>query len=356
MRVESSTRLTLPWSAAAIVALPLAAFASSDWLLDAYGFLHLAEPAQNIPPAQDIALEQAPAMKRHAEAAARLQVLSTFMLFVACALACCGVFACRAARASASTRRRLLLTYAGAVCVGFIVMTAMNTRETQAYMGPQFICEAFGSVEGSPRSLPADPDPGWADAFLGRVPNPDNLIPGAPPKACGAANHQLLRGLLAIERNLLVLAIGSLTVGSIGCLTLPYAGSRTALRRAVEIQASRLNLYLYLSAALLVVGLMFVSAFLHWPSFALADPAGYNAHANALVFYFGVSYSILLASYYAPVALLLSRYARRAGDAALSANLLDRAQQGPMQAAKVAAALFAPALASLFSGLMDFKG
>lgn len=333
MRPEDSRKLVLKWPALLIALLPIMVFAATDWLLNEHG--------QPNPILESAFASQ---FDGHAEAAGRVYVLATFILVVAGALAACLFFARAMLTFPEEPRRRLLITYIAAIVAGLIVLLAMNTSETQAYMGPKAVCAALSPTDDVGRRIPPLLEPVSMQAQ-----------PGAP-RQCAAPKFKLLRDLLFIERNLLILAVAALALGSISCLALPLPGSdRRFVLRVVKVQAERLQRYLYLSATLLVMGLLFLGAFLRWPGFIYAQPGNFNAHANAVILYLGISYSILLASYYAPVAMLLSRAARRSGDVDAASRLIRHARVGPMNAAKVAAAIFAPALASIFSGLLDFS-
>ena len=353
-RLEQPNRLRLPGSALLIAILPVLVFAASDWFLDAYGS-----------PEPFVWQGMADQYDRHAEAANRITVLAGFILFVAGALASAGFFLWTLLRLPVQARRQLMATYAVAIIAGVLLLSAMNTRETQSHIGPATVCIALsppGAANQLPRRVPVaepetDPVTLFFDRLFGRAPSTGNAVKPTESGVCAAPRFALLRSLLIVERNLLVLSVGALALGSIGCLTLPgRRGNRRLIGRAVKVQAERLNRYLYLSATLLVVGLLFVNAFLRWPGFIYEDQSSFKAHVDALLLYFGVSYSILMASYYVPVALLLSRAARRAGDGAASSEVKRKALAEPLRAAKVAAAIFAPALASVATNLLDFGG
>src|SRR5262249_17991917 len=116
-------------------------------------------------------------------------------------------------------------------------------------------------------------------------------------------------GLLAIS-NLLTAAAASLAiVGTISCLgELSSAKKRqTYSKDLIEAQSQRLRVYLYLSAAILVSGVVLIYSWLHWPDFYFRNGDNrYQDLATALLPYFGVNYSLIIFSFYVPVALILS--------------------------------------------------
>jgi hypothetical protein len=142
---------------------------------------------------------------------------------------------------------------------------------------------------------------------------------------------------------------------------------KPASRVACRLQARRLNTHLYLAAAVLVMGLLFLSALLRWPASGLAgDPASaYTAHVDAYIFFWGATYSVFIASYYVPVAIELtgmctSLTATQAKAEAASA----KAEEGDdadgddspvsdlFSLFKTVAALFAPVIAGLLGSVL----
>ncbi len=72
-------------------------------------------------------------------------------------------------------------------------------------------------------------------------------------------------------------------------------------------------MYLYLAAAVLVSGVLFHTAWTGWVGFAIdgdsAVKEGYASLVSAYAGYKGMLYSLLIASYYGPVAWVLARRA-----------------------------------------------
>jgi hypothetical protein len=133
-------------------------------------------------------------------------------------------------------------------------------------------------------------------------------------------------------------------------------------RARYEEQSERLNTYLYLSALLLVTGLLFVSAVFRLPSYALLSVDSYEAQVKALTAYYGFSYTVVLASFHVPVAMYLSarvkalpaKVAGAKGAAATAA--VPNAFKGPVQVLKIAAAIFSASLAGVVASLASFGG
>jgi hypothetical protein len=196
-----------------------------------------------------------------------------------------------------------------------------------------------------------------ADSFIRAA-----LAPQAPRVESGglfdrllhidATLFQLFQGLNGAQRYFLALLTPALVLGSISCLAMPPRPTKSDCRR----QADRLNTYLYLSAATLVIGLIFLAAMLRWPAYGLneAQAKAYGAHVDAYVLYWGITYSILIASYYVPVAVRLAGVGGAAAppDPKEAGEGDDGATTHLIAQAKALAALFAPAIAGLLGGVL----
>jgi hypothetical protein len=127
-------------------------------------------------------------------------------------------------------------------------------------------------------------------------------------------------------------------------------GFGAAPRRGTEEEAKRrartMNEYLYISAAVLVLGLLYLSATLRWPAHALhpLDRAAYLEHVDALVLYWGVVYSLFIVSFYVPIALWMGR---NFGSSAVFGKSEDAALRHPLSLIKLGTTIFAPAIAGL---------
>jgi hypothetical protein len=85
-----------------------------------------------------------------------------------------------------------------------------------------------------------------------------------------------------------------------------------------KLQSERLQLTIYISTGLLVVGLLYIQSWAQWPTFAF-DPvkdsspgefaSGYSTLVNSYLAFTGIEYSLLLASFAIPVTVVLNSQA-----------------------------------------------
>lgn len=226
-----------------------------------------------------------PAATGHLEAAGRLKMLAAWLLLAATTVACLAYFA-RTVRASApDTRDRLTKAYIWLTLFGVAAVVCGLISGAPRFLGEHAICNAFAGT-WEPGNLWLDPWP-----------------------ACSGVQFTKLWWLNEVQKIGLALVSPALVLGTISCLAMPDPASRAACR----LQARRLNAHLYLAAAVLVMGLLFLSALMRWPASGLAhDPAAdYTAHVDAYIFYWGATYSVFIASYYVPVAIGLPENCRQ---------------------------------------------
>jgi hypothetical protein len=139
---------------------------------------------------------------------------------------------------------------------------------------------------------------------------------------------------------LLAFVSPALILGTVSCLGRRPGSTPADRKRTLR----RLKTYLYLSAAQLVSGLAFLGALLRWPGFSVGDDSGLAAGVSAIILYWGIVYSIFIASYYIPVVLF---GAKRWGPAGKEGPPLT-----PIGLVQSGAAIFAPAIAGLLGGLI----
>lgn len=120
-----------------------------------------------------------------------------------------------------------------------------------------------------------------------------------------------------------------------------------------EAQSEWLNTYLYLSALLLWTVLLFLNAYLRWPAFALVTPKPYEDYTSALLAFYGFTFTVMLAAFYIPVAVLLSSKVKARAKTADGAGKLPDAFKGPVQLLKILLGLFSTALAGTVPGILD---
>ena len=330
----------LPLAAFALVLLPMLMINASGLLIGWYGypFDHLAN---------------AVVRNGHAEAAGRLRMLAAWLLLAVVALGHVVYFAWSLRSFARTTAWRLALAYVVLAACGAASIASGKVEGAERYVDPRVICDAFALAEA-----PAAP------ASAAKVASPPELAEYGPPRgatggpapACpGSENFALMLRLNEIQKYLLALLIPAVALGTIGCLALPARASEADCRD----QARRLNVQLNLTAAWLVIGLLFLGALLRWPGFAFAGAAAaaYKAHVDAYLVFWGVSYSLLIASYYVPVAIWLERACARTGAKAPAAKAGGEAGKGPAAdlfgLLKTGAALFAPTIAGVLGGVLD---
>jgi hypothetical protein len=143
-------------------------------------------------------------------------------------------------------------------------------------------------------------------------------------------------------------------------------------------QSERLKTYIYLSAGLLVLGIVSLKAWALYPGYTLStEPlAHYTALVNSYAMFAGVEYSLILSAYALPVAVILSRRADEIATAIVmrEANLQSaaglwpysskvkkaREQAGlvmtPQDVMKTVAALLAPLITGTIASLTSVVG
>lgn len=290
----------------------------------------------------------------HGDATARLSLMTSFLLVIGATVAAFAYFV------------RLLLKVdggaAGGAIGGFLLMVAIGAifydrwsqYEMQEKLSNQVHCAAASLAAAAGQPEPA----GVATPATGSAPNPaeTRIYPAQSPRdaagdvlpACVTARHQWLRDKTDVESAFLGAGVPALVFGAILCLSLlPAATSDPATRvELVRRQIRRLNTILYLSAFLLVAGILFARAYYTYPTFALSDAqAGpFLAHAEALITYHAVNHSLLIAAFYLPAASILAARAEEgAADPAVGEARAEL--MAPMQLVKAAFAIFAPLLA-----------
>lgn len=349
MRLKSGSCTLRPASALLIVLAPLLVYALSDGLLRDFGLDFGTAPQELLQ------------FDRHSAEAARLNSLGAFFLLGAAAAAAFAYFL----YTLRLLQTRSLILVGGAflaslLIVGVMLLPKEGPQET-AFSKSGLVCTAFGYGDLNLKAIDEKVSPR-------KVKVPDLRKNGG----CAAADHARLRTLLRWNQIAVLLGLTSLIFGSICCLagpvedeagpgdtaaangSDPVAAEQAAKRLAHwEEQSERLNGYLYLSAILLVTGLLFTSAILKWPSFALPTPNSYGAHVDALTAYYGYTYTVLLGSFYVPVAVGLSARVRALKPAVAASGKVPEAFKGPLQLLKIAAAIFSTSLAPILAGLLS---
>jgi hypothetical protein len=351
MKLGSGTCILRPPSALLIAVAPLAVYLVSEQLLRSFGL--------NFGTVREFSFVK---FEHHLAEAARLSSLGAFFLIAAAAAAAFAYFV----YTLRLLRTPSLYLVGGAFVASVVVMSLTvlpkeGPQET-AFSSSALICTALSYGAQTKQPEEAGPPP--------RFRIPDARRNGR----CEAAGYTQLRSLLKWNQIAVLLGLASLIFGSICCLAGPDGdepdparadagtagpGKTASDEKAAkdrlthwEEQSDRLNAYLYVSAILLVAGLMFVSAILKWPSFAVAS-AAYETHVNALTAYYGFTYTVLLGSFYVPVAVSLSARVRKLKPEAASTDKVPEAFKGPLQLLKIAAALFSTTMVPIVASLLS---
>jgi hypothetical protein len=172
-----------------------------------------------------------------------------------------------------------------------------------------------------------------------------------------------LRIMYALSALLLFLGIPAVLLGAIACLALPETNSAREQYAAWAEQTKKLNRLLYITAGFMISGLLFTNARLMWPAFSLHpdDLKPFTAHVSSVVLYAGVSNSLLIASYYVPVAAFLARARPRrplpvVGMRRDAEAQRDDREADPWAAFRKAIAIMSPAIVALVGEMVKFAG
>ncbi len=156
--------------------------------------------------------------------------------------------------------------------------------------------------------------------------------------------------------------IAALVTGSISTLS----SSSMQPREIVLAQMQRrLRIYAELSGIVLTLGMVFTLTWMHWPMPFIADEArsGYTALVNSVLFEFGAFYSLLIVTFYLPVAVIQSHWILKAAqlsightnatpDAVSKWRLQYGLDTSHLKSIRTLLAVSAPSLASLAGGFL----
>lgn len=390
-----------PWWWWGLVAGPLIVFAGANYILAKWGMaqFQLAQPL---------------VADGHAEASARLRTFSAFLAFVALAVAAIAYAADNVRRLPRPRRQELIHAYWITLLVGVLLMLALGLHRGDAYLEDKLPCASFELLtrqEASGKDPAAPPDAAArpetaptpaskkspakvptqqtaqakpADAALEKAAatagGDAGAGPGRPPRIatdkleCDLPEGWLglpafrkdqsnglrqLRIMFTISALFLVLATPAVLWGAVACLALPTGGSRRDRYEAWAGQTARLNRLLYVTAGFLVAGLFFSSTRWTWPGYSLHpdDAAPYAEHVRSLVAYVGVLNTLLIASYYVPVAARLAASSPPAPFAAARAATAggEAAKPDPFGAYARALAILSPAILGFVAELVKFS-
>ncbi|MGF1549708.1 MAG: hypothetical protein ACFBQW_04150 [Sphingomonadaceae bacterium] len=334
MSGEPNRALRLEHTYLALALLPLAVVMLADAMLNSFAF----------PTGSEATIEKHPSL--HADATGRVYMATGFMLLVASTATAAVFFVRKMGRLDRPSLAATIVVIVVSLIVTWAFFAVSNSVQTQELLGQRLFCAAGSTPGGSINA-------GTEAAHESRA----YLTGDSVPANCLSERFKRFRILLEIEKRMLGIAVVAVVFGAIACLARLRGANpdAKALARFHRRQIADLNTILYISAFLLVSGLIFVSAFLHWPHYVIAGDAAarFKAHADALVLFYGVSYSVLIASFYLPVLLLLTARLRASG-----ADISDAGAQGLSfpELMKVGAAIFAPMLTSMLGSVVNVPG
>lgn len=362
MSDEDQGKLELPRSALWLTVPPLVVILAAGTLMKHFG-VAATPPGPPAPFWSEAAI--------HAEAGGRITALATWLVLTAVSLGCIGYFLSNLRIFSHEARRPLITAYVLFGVLGMAIALSASAGPGERAVGETAICGALRLAHPReaqltcPQSAPERPSACTAAAaderLVRRFRNLLRNLFGMQAARDAAKNpcrnvvpeFATLRGLNLAQRLLLPWVSPALVLGAISCLALGGASQRTC-----RSQARRLNNYLYLTATMLVCGMLFLSALLHWPDFGFSGTAleGYREHVGGFLIFWGFAYSLFIAAYYVPVALRLAQCC--GGAVVLGSGRALPAEDGPVETLgpldllKLAAGLFAPAITGLLGSMM----
>lgn len=334
-----------------IALLPALVFILNKWVITTYAMPY------DVPPLRLAEFDV------DREAAGRIGMLATFMLFTGAALAALLFFAYTLRMFDWRGRAMPFLAFLGMAFSAQLVAGYGGSRDAHEYAGRSLAClaasynkgDSDSAREAEARAIAAAPRPKAQENGVAVA----SLPYGRP---CQNDQFEQIRRLGAWQFLGVTFSFAGLVIGAICCLatwpgTAPTSGQEAA-RVAGELQhwetqSEWLNTYLYLAALLLGTALVFINAFLRWPAYVMLDPARYYEHSAALVSFYGVVFTIMLASFYIPVATILAGKVKALKPAAPGESKLPDAFKGPLQILKIVLGLFSTALAGALPGIID---
>ena len=326
----SSKSLELQARTLAIAILPCAVVLLCGWLVWQYGNPgnHLAEPSLR---------------DGHAEVAGRLKVLAAFLLMTAAGCAVLYYFIDGLRLLDRKSSRLLVAAFVVGALAGNALMSFQPFTRADRYIGMELTCESFKLID----EAAATPPRPTADSAQAVVEEERRTV-----GECTAPKHRLFQNLTLFQRLFLAIVVPALILGTISCLAMPGRPNRLAC----QLQTRRLNVHLYLAAGLMVSNLFFLGAVLQWPGYSLQprDVEAFTAHVSSVVLFWGVFYSILIASFYVPAAIGLFGSINEAIPSELEPGDDDREAEAVFRPLRHIATIAAPALIGLIGEFVRF--
>ncbi|MEE4187429.1 MAG: hypothetical protein V2I76_03150 [Roseobacter sp.] len=137
----------------------------------------------------------------------------------------------------------------------------------------------------------------------------------------------LFKAVLDLVNVLAGLAVGSLIVGMILCLDCRQTEGITEEAELLADNMRQMRQQLYLAGLVLTFGMLFATSWMYWPLHMVAEAlrSAYGAVLISAALYTGTYFSLLILSFYLPVALVLDSRVR---DLALTAKGTGAAAKG----------------------------
>ncbi len=178
----------------------------------------------------------------------------------------------------------------------------------------------------------------------------------------------LLNRMMDVTNVFAGLGVGGLIVGMILCLEESHGDEIEVKAAQLERSVLRMRRQLYLSGLVLTVGIFFATSWMRWPLPLLDgdDAAAFSAIVGSALLFTGIYFSLLILSFYLPVAVILDSRKRQLADAAAGHDDLSdyKAREGwlkmrglqsdPTEFLKTGFALIAPILAAYAGGFPTF--
>lgn len=232
------------------------------------------------------------------ETAGRLRFLGATWFFAALALL---VFAMVVRDLTEPTRKETRIA-ATVVLVGIFILAMMPTRE---YLLNPDALRNYHRLGGD-----------VFETALGRGSLPGCVAPDDRwlMGACGSNPViSLLNRMMDVTNFFAGLGVGALVVGMILCLEERADETLEAQAAQLEHNLHRMRRQLYLSGLVLTVGIFFATSWMRWPMPMVASDHvdAYSAVIGSSLLFVGIYFSLLILSFYLPVAVILDGRKRK---------------------------------------------
>lgn len=324
-----------------ILLLPVLVLVASEILLGMFGDHHLSLGAIDLVPDAGLI-----------ELAGRYTFLAVAFFFIAISIAIISIFGMDLiSRHSGASMRNTGLAMLGAIAASLVFSELepewLGSFESHELVGKDLLLATLGQ---------------------GRM---AACVPGSPfAMSCDAQGSFLAMDVIMDKINILTsLTAACVAAGMVLSLArrappdLKTAQSRAAEVRMLLDAQQHARRYLYLSGLLLTTGMALGLAWMKWPAPMIADSAMRGAYVDltdGISLFRGVSYSVLILSYYMPVSLILMVRINRCIEAGIRDGVpAENAGIDPIRtldALKTIIAILSPVIASAVGGFAGLSG